>query len=262
MMVLGPELLGLTVLLIAQNGQTTEQPAPARSNLIRTTQVTVIVEDGRKLTKFQATVLEKTPERLRILTGAHCLANSEDGLPLIITQPGESVAVRGSVSRVVRNPYYQPGANGPASGADNAIAVLQLRPADDKERAFLDGLRTADLVEWPALSRDGQVLNLTVQDQKGVEHVVKASNFSNPRWLEWGPVYQPIPGDSGSGLFVVLKDSKGADHAILVGSLVDRSLEGGGGSLVCKRYRWVMEALAPPATTPSASNPPKVLSQP
>lgn len=260
-MVFGVELLGLVLILTAQN-DTKAEPAPTGTELIRATQVTVIVEDGRKLTKFQGTVLARSHESMTILTAAHCLANSEDGLQLVITQSGVPVAVRGRVSRVVRNPYYLPGANGPTSGADNAIAVLDLQPANDKQRQFLEALGTANLVEWPAMSKEGQVLNLTVHDQKGVEHTVRASNFSNPRWLEWGLVYQPIPGDSGSGLFVVLRDSKGVDHAVLIGSLVDRSREGGGGSLVCKRYPWVVNALAPPSSIAPASNPTSVLSQP
>jgi hypothetical protein len=261
-MVLGPEWLAVTLLLIAQGEKTPDAAAPTGTELIRSTQITVIVEDGRKLTKFQATVLARSHEHLTILTGAHCLANTEDGLPLVITQPRASVALRGKVARVWRNPHYQPGANGPTSGADNALAILDVAPANDKQRQFLDALTLANLVEWPALSRDGQVLDVTVHDQKGVEHVVRASNYSNPRWLEWGPAYQPIPGDSGSGLFVVLRDSKGVDHVILVGSLVDRSREGGGGSLVCKRYPWVAQALAPPFSNSPAANPPAVLSEP
>jgi len=260
-MILGPQWLALTLLLIAQGDRKPDAP-PTATELIRSTQITVIVEDGRTLTKFQATVLARSHEHLTILTGAHCLADTEDGLPLIITQPGASVAIRGKVSRVWRNPHYLPDAHGPASGADNAVAILDVTPANDLQREFLDALTLANLVEWPALSRDGQVLDLTVHDQKGVEHVVRASNYSNPRWLEWGPAYQPIPGDSGSGLFVVLRDSKEVDHVILVGSLVDRSRQGGGGSLVCKRYPWIAQALAPPEAKTPATSPPTVLSEP
>ena len=219
--------------------------APTASEQIRATQLTLVVVNGRAVSTFRATLLARSPDSLTILTAAHCLDDGDDGARVVLSQPGREGRATGKVARVFRNPDYLPHLAGPAPGADNAIAVIDLDP----DRAgFLDSLAAADLVTWPSPGRDGQVTSLRVQDQRGVEHAVRASNFSNPRWLEWGPAYRPIPGDSGSGMFAVVADRDGAEHPVLIGALVDRSREGGGGSLVCKRYRWVAQALAAAAS--------------
>jgi len=80
-------------------------------------------------------------------------------------------------------------------------------------------------------------------DGHGVEHAVRAGNYSNPRWLEWGPAYRPIPGDSGGGVFVVREGPDGRPRPILIGIIVGRDDKGGGASLVSLDQRWLAEAL-------------------
>ena len=79
-------------------------------------------------------------------------------------------------------------------------------------------------------------------DQFGEAHVVKGGNYSNPRWLEWGPAYRPVGGDSGSGVFVLRRKPDGTIVPILVGVVVDRSERGGGASLVHPKDKWVQAA--------------------
>ena len=81
-------------------------------------------------------------------------------------------------------------------------------------------------------------------DQKGVEHLVKAGNYSNPRLLEWGSSYKPIPGDSGSGVFVMSGGTNGQQpRPILIGIIVSSDDRGGMASLISREMRWVADEL-------------------
>ena len=93
----------------------------------------------------------------------------------------------------------------------------------------------------------GRAVVVTI-DQKDKERVVRAANYSNPRWLEWGGAYRPIPGDSGSGVFVRRKEADGSETLVLIGNVVVRSEKGGGAGL------W-SAARAVGLPTPSAINP-------
>ncbi len=100
---------------------------------------------------------------------------------------------------------------------------------------------SVDIVPDP----DGETLPIVSFDQFEKIHAVRAGNYSNPRWLEWGDTYRPIPGDSGSGVFVLRRHENGSLQPILIGVVTDRSQLGGGGSVISRRHAWIAQALRP-----------------
>ena len=148
----------------------------------------------------------------------------------------------GRVESVVRNPFYRPGPSGDVPGADNAVARVFI-PAEPE---LLRALGTAEMSAVTVPEPGGRVLSVQVVDQFKVGRVVKAGNFTNPRWLEWGPSYRPVAGDSGSGVFVLKRFPDGQVRPILIGVVVDRGERGGGGSLLSREDAWVEAVLHPP----------------
>lgn len=208
---------------------------------VRETQVTGMLIHDRKRTQFRATVIAKEGPTLTLLTAAHCLGQAEVGSPIRISR-GDSEA-QGRVLGIVRNPNYRPAPSADIPGADNAVARIRLDAVGDFP---LDELGTAELAGWAVPDPGGGLLTVQMVDQFGKPHVVKAGNYTNPRWLEWGPSYRPAAGDSGSGVFVVRTAPDGATSVLLIGAVVDRSERGGGASLLHRKDRWVNSATRPP----------------
>ena len=250
-------------------------PEPARASEtpgLLATQVTIAVDRGGSRRQFRATVMAIEGETLTLLTAAHCLSAADEGGPALLLL-GEGEVVEGSVLAVVRNPSYRdvpapgpapgPGAEpgrtpkGPAAaprrraapprelpGPDNALAKIRCKPANPPAEAAFRAIRPA-----PALTArtypppDGQTVAVRLIDGHGVEHSVRAGNHGNPRWLEWGPGYKPIPGDSGGGVFAIHTGADGQARPILIGIIVGNDDRGGGASLVAREYPWIAREL-------------------
>lgn len=207
-------------------------------NAIGASQVAVMFVHDNKRTMFRATVIDRNGPTLTLLTAAHCLGPAEVGTRIRLAQ-GKNAA-EGKVEVVIRNPSYRPAPSGDIPGADNAVARIKLDVIGDFP---LETLKTAELVTWAEPDPDGGIATVQMIDQFEQPHKVRAGNYTNPRWLEWGPTYRPIPGDSGSGVFIVRTNRDGSLRLWLIGSVVDRSQSGGGASVLHMGDAWLRTAL-------------------
>ncbi|MDB5349848.1 MAG: hypothetical protein JWN86_1095 [Planctomycetota bacterium] len=215
--------------------------APAQPTIapgIRESQVTLLLERAGKRTQLQATVIAKGATSLTVMTAGHGLGPADLGVPLRIRARDRMIA--GRVEAVTRNPNYRAAPSGDIPGADNAVARFRLDAADAPAPDFL---QIAEVAGWAIPEPSGSALTIQTIDQFHVPHVVKAGNYTNPRWLEWGPNYRPVPGDSGSGVFVVRLRPDGSAGPVLIGVVVDRSERGGGAALVHRKDGWVNAAI-------------------
>lgn len=208
----------------------------------RETQLALRLElpDGER--RFRATVVRREGQTVLLLTAAHCLGRDDRGRIIELVR-GERM-IKALVRQVIRNPSYEAAPAGSIPGADNALALIELQPEDEEEMALTAALRATTFVVSRPVSPSGEVLRVSMIDQKDRGHVVRAANYSNPKWLEWGPTYQPIPGDSGSGVFITAAEQGGEIKAMLVGVVTDRSPTGGGASLLFGREPWLVEGIA------------------
>ncbi len=213
---------------------------PAIADGVRETQVTLALDRGGKRTRLQGTVIGKEDGTLTVLTAAHGFGPKDVGGEIRLKQ-GDGTAA-GRVEKVDHNPYYRPQPTTDIPGADNAIVRIRLEEGGTLDRTKI---RVAEIAGWAIPEPDGQVVTAQMVDQFGAGHFVKGGNYSNPRWLEWGPAYRPVGGDSGSGVFTLRKRVDGRIAPILVGVVVDRSERGGGASLVHSRDKWVQAAAKP-----------------
>ena len=223
-------------------------PLPSRSAESDTldlgsTQVSMSITKGSTRRQFRATVMGKGDRTLTLLTAAHCMMPGDAGGTAVLTLGVEAIEV--TVLEVVRNPSYIGGPDQQeAPGADNAVARVRFEPGNAPEVRALEALRPApELIAHPLPAPSGQIVPIRAFDARGTEHAVRAGNFTNPRWLEWGPAYRPIPGDSGGGVFVLRRAPDGKLRPILIGVVVDRSDTGGGASLVSRAQPWLDRAL-------------------
>jgi hypothetical protein len=217
-------------------------PSARETPGLRATQVTIAIEKDRRRRQFRATVIARRDDVLTILTAAHCISDADEDGPALLLVSGE--VVEGTVLSVVRNPSYRTGQNGEIPGPDNAVARLRFRPGNRPAVEAFDSLRPAVALaarSYPGPS--GQTVSVRMIDGHGVEHAVRAGNYSNPRWLEWGPAYKPIPGDSGAGVFVMHPGPDGQPRPILIGIIVGRDDRGGGASLVSRDMPWIAQEL-------------------
>ena len=221
----------------------TSAPARARETPgLRETQVSLAVEKDQKRRQFRATVLARKDDVLTVLTAAHCMSADDKDGPALLMVDGE--VVEGTVLSVVRNPSYRTSQSREIPGPDNAIARLRFKPASKAATEAFETLRPAFAISsrtYPGPG--GQTVSVRMIDGRGVEHAVRAGNYSNPRWLEWGPAYKPIPGDSGGGVFVMHNGPDGQSRPVLIGIIVGRDDKGGGASLVSRDMRWIAEEL-------------------
>ena len=204
---------------------------------IRRTQVTIaLVAEGVE-SRFQATVIAKGERAVTVLTAAHCLSPDDVGKDVRINQGRSAFPAR--IDSVARNPNFHPARDGEVPGVDNALAVLRWTPGDAREAEAFDAIRVAELTARPLPDPSGRAAFVHVVDQFGEEHTIRAGNYTNPRWLEWGRAFLPQPGDSGSGVFVFRRDATTDPRPVLIGVVVGRSERGGGASLLSKRFRWL-----------------------
>ncbi|WP_435009382.1 hypothetical protein P12x_000633 [Tundrisphaera lichenicola] len=210
---------------------------------LRATQVTVAIERDGSRRQFRATVMARADETMTLLTAAHCLSAEDQGGPALLILDGSEI-VEGTVLSIIRNPSYRVHDGREVPGPDNAVIRLGFEGSKRPGGPAFQAIQPA-----PALSARcfpgpvGQTVAVRMIDGRGVEHAVRAGNYSNPRWLEWGPAYKPIPGDSGGGVFVVREGSDGKPRPILIGIIVGRDDKGGGASLVSLDQRWLSDAL-------------------
>lgn len=193
---------------------------------------------------FRATVLGKDAGSLLLLTAAHCLAPKDAGRTLQVTQGVSTFKFR--VRAVARNPAFGSAPVGTEiPGADNALVVLDRGSEDKAVSAWIEQLEPAQLAADPVPRPNGQMIGISTIDQFEKAHTVRAGNYSNPRWLEWGSAYRPIPGDSGSGVFTYQQREGGPPEPILIGVVTDRSLRGGGASIVSRSDGWLAPIFQP-----------------
>jgi hypothetical protein len=212
---------------------------------LKATQVTVAIEKDRKRRQFRATVLALKDDDVTVLTAAHCLSEDDKDGPVLLIVDGN--VIEGTVTSVVRNPAYRTNQNREIPGADNALARLRMKhPTNNPAIEAFKTLKPArGLTSRSYPGPDGQTVSVHMIDGHGVEHALKAGNHRNPRYLEWGPSYKPIPGDSGGGVFVLREVPEGDPQAILIGIIVGRDDRGGAASLVSREMRWIAEELGP-----------------
>ncbi len=257
----------------APKSQTLANPSPSKPLTptgeiretpgLQATQVSVAVDREGSRRRFRASVLRADGDLITILTAAHCIAEADQGWPVALLFGG-GVVVEGVVESVARNPLYRPNQPREIPGPDNAVARLRFRVVGDLgpvpptrlkikptiDPAAIEAFRSLRAVT--ALTNrfypgpGGKSVDVRMVDGRGVEHAVLAGNHSNPRWLEWGRAYQPIPGDSGGGVFVVRPGPNGQSRPILIGIIVGRDDRGGGASLISLDQPWVSHALNPP----------------
>ena len=214
------------------------------------TQLTVAVDREGSRRRFRATALRVESDVVTILTAAHCISDADKGWPVALLR-GEGVVIEGVVESAVRNPLYRPNQPKEIPGPDNAVARLRFRLGEENGAATPAQAAFRSIRTIPALSTKfypapgARPVDVRMIDGHGVEHAVRAGNHSNPRWLEWGPAYQPIPGDSGGGVVVVRPGPNGQSRPILIGVIVGRDDRGGGASLICLDQPWVAEAVKP-----------------
>jgi hypothetical protein len=234
----------------------------AVSPSIQETQLTVRL--GRRL--YQATVVGKGSETLIVVTAAHCISAQDVGEPLWLSQGSRGFG--GRVEAAAQNPVYRPVASrDPRSKAvrgvlsvDNAIATIRVDPkTDDERRAFL-AVKPAELTESQTPGASRQPITVHIIDQYGHEHVVKAGNHLNPKCLAWGHAsYQPTPGDSGAGVFLVRDRSEGTSRPLLIGNVALSDDRGGIAPLMSRQIPWIAEAVSgPPPPQPRPEGPPVI----
>lgn len=233
------------------------------------TQVSVAVDREGSRRRFRATVLQVDHDEVTIFTAAHCMSEADKGWPAALLFGGGVVA-EGVVADVVRNPRYRPNQPREIPGPDNAVARLRfrigagpivedgtipsVRLTATRDPAAIEAFRA--IRPAPALTTryhpgpGGGAVAVRMIDGHGVEHAVRAGNYSNPFWLEWGRAYQPIPGDSGGGVFVMSPGPAGTPRPVLIGIIVGRDDRGGGASLISLGESWVANALKRPPPAP------------
>ncbi len=228
--------------LVAGAGPGGEAPRDGETPGLRATQITLAIERAGSRRQFRATVMAIKDDTITVLTAAHCLSGEDQDGPALLLLDGE--ILEGTVQAVVRNPSYRINNGREVPGPDSAVARFRFeagnRPASEAFRAIRPAA-TLPTRSYPGPG--GQTVGVRMIDGHGVEHAVKAGNYSNPRWLEWGPAYKPIPGDSGGGVFVIQARADGQARPILIGIIVGRDDKGGGASLVSLDQRWLAEAL-------------------
>ncbi len=249
--------LSFAAMLILARPSLAQTPQPVRSldvPAVHATQLAVSCLKDEGEVRFRATVIARGRADLTLLTAAHCLGPGDVGRQ-ITCQRGEA-NLSAKVLAVARNPSYGNGPQGEVPGADNALALVRLLDPDQPPKLWnqlVPASITSDIIPDP----DGQTLPIVTVDQFEKLHSVRAGNYSNPRWLEWGETYRPIPGDSGSGVFVLRRVDKTRFQPVLIGVVTDRSQLGGGGSVISRRHAWIAQALRPSHAPQSPQNPPE-----
>lgn len=241
--------LGIFLVIVASRAADGSDAAPPdrAPSTIRETQITLTTGQAQ----FQATVIAKEDRTLTILTSGHSLAPADVGQAVGISRGGERL--RGRVVAVARNPFFQPVKARDRDdhsvrnivGVDNAIATLVAAPTGADEERILRKIRPADMAPRAMPSGPRRIVSVHIVDRLGEEHVVRAGNHLNPKCLAWGQrSYAVKPGDSGAGVFILLKTAPGTTRPVLIGNVSLDDERGGIAPLVFRQDRWVEEALA------------------
>jgi hypothetical protein len=227
-------------------------PPPANDNPgLASSQVTIEIRHDRSQSRFRGTVVARNDDVLTVVTAAHCLAADDVGLPARVTVGG--TVLRAEVASVVWNPAYRPRLVKDLHGPDGAVARFRVALEDKPSAGMFGAIRPArGPIEHAFPDPGGRTVVVRVVDAQDREHVVRAGNHMNPRWLEWGPAYFPRPGDSGGGVFWLRPGPDGQPAPVLIGTVVGHDARGGGASLVSLDQRWLAEALGRPAAGPPA----------
>jgi hypothetical protein len=241
---IGVGLLGLAAWLapVAGRAGTAEDETSAAIGRVRRSQLAIEMRRDETLTRFRATVLVKEADGLLILTAAHCLGTGDIGRSIRL-KPQDGPSLGGRVTDVLRNPAYRPPPDAEIPGADNAVARLKVTTLDDEQADAWRALGVAELAPRTFPPPDGRAIPTCLIDQTGKVHQVRAGNFTNPRLLEWGRSFNPRPGDSGSGVFIIHRAGGGL-HPLLIGVLAVRGERGGAAALVAREHHWITDFAA------------------
>ena len=222
-------------------GSRGDGPPPALPGLLAS-QLTITIRHEGTQAQFRATVIARNGNLLTVVTAAHCLSAQDVGRPAQV-MAGEA-GLSAEVTAVVWNPSYKPKLVNDLHGPDSAVARFRVVAEDAASAEALATIRPArGPIEHAFPHPDGRSVVVRIFDAKGREHVVRAGNHMNPRWLEWGPAYFPQPGDSGGGVFWVRPGPDGKLTPVLVGTIVGHDARGGGAALVSLDQPWVSRAL-------------------
>jgi hypothetical protein len=234
----------LTLLLLSQRAVAlSDKGEPPR---IAETQVTL----QAKAVKGRGTVVAVADEVLTVVTAAHFLAHSDVGQTIVVQQRPDR-ELKGQVLAVVTNPGFPENRQGKpqntpaqeAVGVDTEIIRIKVDvQGADAQRVF-GSIRPADLAPRPVPGGRDQILRVHIVDQFGEEHVVRAGNHLNPKCLAWGRSYEPKPGDSGAGVFVMRRTAAGGSSPMLIANVSQVDSRGGIASLVHRDARWISSAI-------------------
>jgi hypothetical protein len=225
---------------------------------IRQSQVTILAVSTRanQTVRFRGTVVERRERRMVISTAGHGVADiGGDSFKLFLKIGPNEIPFR--IITKTFNPNYRLNKLEYVPGADNAALTIELEPSQTPEAlAAISAIKPAAIVPDQTPSPGGRPVAIWVVDQFDRLHALRGGNFNNPKWLEWGPAYAPVPGDSGSGVFVAWPTRGGAIEPRLAGVVIDRAAAGGGASLVT-RDSWPNrdDEADPPPKTPQPVSP-------
>ena len=244
-MAIFPLIIGLIAAAPVSLSQAAQPSASTISGRIAETQVSLEVG----ALQARATVIGKTRSSLVVETAAHALSAHDVGRQVTVGPRGRCLV--GRIAYVTRNPNFQPimhgDSDGPsidgAVGVDSAVAVIDVRLRDSAARRAFDAFRAAEMATRLVPGSPSRVLWVHIVDQFGNDHVVRAGNHLNPRCLAWGGQgYEPRPGDSGSGVFVVVETADGRVKPILIGNVAQVDDRGGLATLA-HRAPWIDRAI-------------------
>lgn len=220
-------------------------PAATIASRIAATQVSLDLG----MTRARGTVIGKTRDAMVVETAAHVVADETVGSLVAVGWRGNVLA--GVLTDVARNPQFHPLRVGEpeessidgAIGVDSAVLVIELSGPDAAARRAFDAIRPAEMATRLVPRGSARIIPVHIVDQFGREHVVRAGNHLNPQCLVWGSRhYDPQPGDSGSGVFVVVRTTDEIAKPVLIGNVAQADDRGGIASLA-HRASWIGRAI-------------------
>ena len=209
----------------------------------------------------RATAIAIAGDTLTTVTAAHFISDEDVGKTIFVQW--QEVRFNGQVVDVAHNPHFKPVRSRATTGfstagtigVDTAIAVIRIDLPDEGHRQAFGKIKTADMTTRFIPATVGQILPIHIVDQLGKEHVVRAGNHLNPKCLAWGRQnYEARPGDSGAGVFVMLKSPEGEPWPLLIGNVSQTDDRGAIGSLTQRHEPWIEEVLMPPPPATNSEN--------
>jgi hypothetical protein len=201
------------------------------------------------------------PGRARLLPGV-----TADRVPLPRVQPARSAD-----HRLDQRPYFQrihlansqqfgawttqeiPGPNNAIARFRFPVQPCQENPDKAPVNPAFQKLRPVNaLVSHPFPPPLGVAVPVRMVGGDGREHAVRACNFNNPLWLEWGHAFDPVSDDSGAGVFILRETADGQLEPVLIGVVIGPDRRGGSASLVGRSMPWLANALSEPIPVPTS----------